>query len=483
MGPGPIGREFECADFSQRNRGKLPVRILQVIHAFPPYSEAGSENYTYALSQALRRLGHEVAVFHRVADPTQAEYTLTEGELDSLPVYRLNNTFRFCDRFEKTYRNVDIDARFGDILDRFAPHVVHFHHLTGLSTACVFEAERRGLPVVMTLHDYWLICQRGQFLQRDITLCEGQEDAECVRCWAHQLSIAGGGVTAAAIDRKIMPSPPYFQSGFVAMLRRLRSRWYHSFFRRQESALAEVRARMDHVRAVCQAVNLFLSPSHFLRKKFLDFGIPSDKILFSPNGYETSAFSARARAVSDCHSPVRFAYIGTIIPPKGVHILIQAFRAVPATTAQLTLYGGEVPYEGFPGYGQALCELAAGCSHISFAGSYRPAKVGHILREVDVLVVPSIWYENAPLTIQEAFLAKIPVIATNLGGMAEIIRDQVNGLLFRPRDVQDLREKILLLLRQPELIPLFGNAHPPVKTIVADAADMVERYEELQRRH
>jgi glycosyltransferase involved in cell wall biosynthesis len=457
------------------------VRILQVIHAFPPYSEAGSENYTYALSQALRRLGHEVAVFHRVADPTQAEYAVTESALDHLPVYRLNNTFRYCDRFEKTYRNGDIDARFGDVLDRFAPQVVHFHHLTGLSTACVCEAARRGLPVVMTLHDYWLICQRGQFLKRDITLCEGQEDAECVRCWAHQLSIAGGGDTAAAIDRKTMPLPPYFHTGLVALLRRLRSRWYRSFFRRQERALAEVRARMVHVRAVCQAVSLFLSPSQFLRKKFLDFGIPSDKILFSPNGYETSSFSARARTVSEWRSPIRFAYIGTIIPPKGVHSLIQAFRAVPATAAHLTLYGGEVPYEGFPGYGQALRELAAGCSHISFAGSYRPAEVGNILREVDVLVVPSIWYENAPLTIQEAFLAKIPVITANLGGMAEIVRDQVNGLLFRPRDVQDLREKIVLLLRQPELIPLFGNAHPPVKTMMADAADMVDRYEQLQR--
>jgi glycosyltransferase involved in cell wall biosynthesis len=99
-----------------------------------------------------------------------------------------------------------------------------------------------------------------------------------------------------------------------------------------------------------------------------------------------------------------------------------------------------------------------------------------------VLVVPSIWYENAPLTIQEAFLAKVPVITADLGGMRELIHDGVNGLLFRPRDVRDLHSKIQVMLQQPALIPLFGSAHPPVKTIEADAADMVERYLRLQER-
>src|SRR5262245_21357488 len=236
------------------------MRILQVIHAFPPYSVAGSENYTKALAQTLRDLGHEVAVFHRVADVAQEEYALTAAEVDGLPVYRLNNTFRYCRRFEDTYRNADIDARFGLLLDQFRPDVVHFHHLTCLSTSCVLEAKRRGLPVVMTLHDYWLICQRGQFLKRDVTLCPAQEDSECVRCLAHQLSLCGGSERISAIDRHTMPTPPYFHKGVPELARRLRSRFYRSFFRKQERALAEVRTRMAHVREVCNAVDLFLSP-------------------------------------------------------------------------------------------------------------------------------------------------------------------------------------------------------------------------------
>lgn len=455
------------------------MRILQVIHAFPPYSEAGSENYTYALSQALRRLGHEVTVFHRIADPAQEEYALTEAEVDGLPVYRLNNTFRYCDHFEKTYRNADIDARFGAVLDRFRPDVVHFHHLTCLSTSCVFEAKRRGLPVVMTLHDYWLICQRGQFLKRDVSLCPGQEDGECVRCLAHQLSVSGGSARVSEIDRKTMPAPPYFRGGLAEMWRRLHCRFSRSFFHRQEHALAEVRTRMAHVREVCAVVDLFLSPSRFLREQFLAFGLSADKVLFSPNGYEGSAFPAVARPILSFGRPIRFAFTGTIIPPKGVHLLIEAFRPISAFAARLTIYGGEVPYEGFPDYGKTLRELAVGCSHITFAGPYRPAEVGRLLQEVDVLVVPSIWYENAPLTIQEAFLAKIPVITADLGGMREFVQDGVNGLLFRPRDAADLREKIRRIIDHPALVEQLGKGAPAVKTITEDAVTMAERYEKL----
>jgi glycosyltransferase involved in cell wall biosynthesis len=393
----------------------------------------------------------------------------------------LNNTFRYYSHFEQTYRNADIDARFGAVLDGFRPHVVHFHHLTCLSTSCVFEAKRRSLPVVMTLHDYWLICQRGQFLKRDVALCPGQEDHECVRCLAHQLSVSGGSVRVGEIDRKTMPSPPYFRGGLTEMWRRLHGRFSRSFFYRQERALAEVRTRMAHVREVCAAVDLFLSPSQFLREQFLAFGLSADKVLFSPNGYEISPFPAVARPVPFPGRPIRFAFTGTLLPPKGVHVLVEAFRTIPASAAQLTIYGREVPYEGFPEYGKTLRELAASCSHITFAGPYQPAEVGRLLQEVDVLVVPSIWYENAPLTIHEAFLAKIPVITADLGGMRELVRDRVNGLLFHPRNARNLRDKMELLIRQPELIPVLGGAHPPVKTIETDAEDMVVRYERLRQ--
>jgi glycosyltransferase involved in cell wall biosynthesis len=444
-----------------------PVRILQVIHTFPPYSEAGSENYTRGLSQALHSLGHEIAVCHRIADSTQDEFALTEATFDALPIYRINNTFRFCDRFELTYRNANVDARFGTVLDRFHPDVVHFHHLTCLSTGCVFEAKQRGLPVVMTLHDYWLICQRGQFLRRDdtLSLCQKQEDRECVRCWAPQLDIPESVVSSSRSLRRIF--------------RRVQNRFSRIAARPEAQAVTKVHARMSHVHEVCEAVDLFISPSRFLREQFIAFGVPAHKVLFSSYGYPTTLFPHYDRPASAGQQPIRFAFIGTLIPPKGVHLLIEAFRMIPDSAAQLTIYGGEVLYEGFPDYGKMLRASASSCAHIRFAGAYRQAEVSRILREVDVLIVPSIWYENAPLTIQEAFLAKIPVITSDFGGMGEMVHDGENGLLFRPRDPLDLRRKIQRLIQQPELIRQFGNAHPPVKTIEADASDMVERYARL----
>jgi glycosyltransferase involved in cell wall biosynthesis len=101
------------------------------------------------------------------------------------------------------------------------------------------------------------------------------------------------------------------------------------------------------------------------------------------------------------------------------------------------------------------------------------------MAEIDVLVVPSIWHENSPLTIHEAFLAKTPVIASNIGGMAELIQDEVNGLLFKVGDVADLREKITMIVQHPDLISKLSANIGPVKTIEENAVEIEQIYGDL----
>src|SRR5579862_3384773 len=162
------------------------MKILQVIHTFPPISQAGSEIYTFNLSKELAK-HHELFVAYRVADANRPEYDVQRGKYEGLGIWTINNTFRNFKSFEDTYRNDEIAARFGKFLDEIRPDVVHFQHVTCLSTTCVHEAKKRKIPVVFTLHDYWLICPRGQFVKRDLTLSEEQDDVSCVQCMAYQL--------------------------------------------------------------------------------------------------------------------------------------------------------------------------------------------------------------------------------------------------------------------------------------------------------
>ena len=166
------------------------MRIVQVMHGFPPYNMAGSEVYTYNLSKELSKTD-EVFVFHRIADPEREEYEVSSGTYDGLNICRINNTFKYCDSFEKTYRNNLIAEKFGSFLDEVNPDIAHFGHVTDLSTSLIKEAKKRNIPVIFTLHDFWLFCQLGQLLKRDLSLCDGPEDSECARCLAPQLAVSG----------------------------------------------------------------------------------------------------------------------------------------------------------------------------------------------------------------------------------------------------------------------------------------------------
>ncbi len=443
------------------------MRIVQVVNGLPPESLGGTETYVAHLAHALARRGHEVRIFSRIADPTQTEYAVDVIVRDGVAITRVNNTFNHLKSFAQSYVNAEIARRFGAFLDTRAPDVVHFHHLMYLSTSCIQETKQRGIPVVMTLHDYWLICQRGRFLKPDLSQCPGQTDEGCAGCFAHLL------------NNKLASVYTRFKSALS------KRSWFRDYLRRfhgqyiaarppSPQALQQIHQRMAHVHEVCQDVSLFLAPSRFLREQFLAFGIPAEKIVFAECGLPPLEITVTERR--QAASPLVFGYIGVVDPVKGVHLLIEAF--LPLSGAELRIYGGETDYAPYPDRGRFLTQLHSS-PHIRLMGRYDNREVGRILSEVDVVVVPSIWYENAPLVIREAFLARKPVITAAFGGMQEWVQDEINGLLFRQRDVEDLRSKLVRFIADPDLVHRLSRSFPTVKSIAKDAQELEARYQAL----
>jgi len=443
------------------------MRIVQVVQGMPPESLGGTETYVAHLSRALTFRGHEVNVFSRIADPAQTEYAIDVVARDGVTVTRINNTFGHLNGFAQSYLNVEVARRFGAFLDSCIPDVVHFHHLMYLSTSCIQEATRRGIPVVMTLHDYWLICQRGRFLKPDLSQCPGQTAEGCAGCFAHLL------------NNKLAPVYQRLESALSKRLwlrDRLR-RFHGQYIAARPSAphaLQQIHQRMAHVREICQQVSLFLAPSRFLRDQFLAFGIPTEKIVFAECGLPPLEITAPEKR--QAASPLVFGYIGVVDPVKGVHLLVEAFH--PLSGAELRIYGGETDYAPYPDRGRFLTQLRSS-PHIRLMGRYDNREVGRILSEVDVVVAPSIWYENAPLVIREAFLARKPVITAAFGGMQEWVQDEINGLLFLQRDVEDLRGKLARFIADPDLVRRLSQSFPAVKSITENAQEMEERYRAL----
>lgn len=446
------------------------MRIVQVVNGLPPEYLGGTETYVAHLSHAFVQRGHAVSVFSRVADTTRSEYSVDSVQCDNYEITRINNTFSRLDTFVLSYANEEIARQFGAFLDTFTPQVVHFHHLMYLSTTCIREAVRRHIPVVMTLHDYWLICQRGRFLKPDLSVCPGQSDEGCARCFAHMIDRP-----IASVYQRLKPALGN-RSWVRDLLRRVHGK-YVAFRRPPVSAVRQIHDRMEHVRQVCGDISLFLAPSHFLRDQFLTFGIPPEKIIFSECGLPPQQ-PAQPNERSLDPKRLVFGYIGIVDPVKGIHVLVEAFG--PLHNAELRIYGGETDYAPYPDKGKFL-SLLQQSPHIRMMGRYKNFEVGRILREVDVVVAPSIWYENAPLVIREAFLAGKPVVTAAFGGMQEWVRDEINGLLFRPRDVLDLRRTLERFIADPDLVCRLSNNFPAVQSISSDARVLEERYEVLIR--
>jgi glycosyltransferase involved in cell wall biosynthesis/MoaA/NifB/PqqE/SkfB family radical SAM enzyme len=399
------------------------MRILQVIHGYPMRFNAGSEVYTQALSQGLAA-SHEVHVFTRYEDPFAPDYFVRQERDPDDPRIALHLINMPNSR--DGYRHEGVDRRFGELLDTLQPNIVHVGHLNHLSTSLLEQAASRQLPIVFTLHDYWMMCPRGQFMQmhpedpRNLwAACDGQQDRKCAeRCYARYFS-----------------GDPSEREADVAHW----TDW--------------VGRRMAHARRMAGLVDLFIAPSRYLLERFRGFPLPENKLRYLDYGFDLGRLSGRARQPEP---DFVFGYIGTHIPAKGIHHLIEAFGKVSGR-ARLRIYGRPrgANTEALQNLARALPGDAA--SRVEWRPEYRnPEIVQDVFNHVDAIVVPSIWVENSPLVIHEALQARVPVITADAGGMSEYIQDGVNGLLFTHRDPVALTGAMQRLVDEPALAERLG---------------------------
>lgn len=441
------------------------MKIAQVIHSFPNYNVAGTEVYTYNLTKKLAER-NKVDIFCRINDPNIKEYELIKENYNGLSIYTINNTFKDYISFKQTYKNDYIAEKFGKFLDETTPDIIHIQHLMFLSVSIIEEIEKRNIPVVFTLHDYWLFCPQSQLLRSNMVDCKEYNYLECTDCVAHQLIINKGLIRSYRSLHKIIPVQVLhlFKQGCLSYVKSI------TLFQKKTSG--QIKQRLEYIKEVCEKVNLFIAPSVFIKKKFLDFGISTDRIIISRYGINRNPFVNSYKKKSD---KLRFAYIGTLLPHKGVHVMIKAFNRIKHDRVELSIYGKLYPYAGFEYYPNYLKKLAKN-RNIRFMGGFDNNDISDIFANIDVLIVPSIWPENSPLVIQEAFLARTPVIASDIGGIPELVKHNINGLLFRANEPNDLYDKIKLIIDNPSDIEKLKQSFPVIKSIEENARELEKLY-------
>jgi glycosyltransferase involved in cell wall biosynthesis len=427
---------------------QAPMRVLVVSHGHPAYSIGGGELAAYNLFRGLGALeGVEAHFLARIGPPLapHADTPFMSLRQNARETLFYANDY---DHFRLSNRDVaGLDRHFAAFLAAVRPDVVHFHHFLGLGLECL-RVVRRVCPqarVVATLHEFLAICHNhGQMIKTaKATLCHRATPADCAMCFP-----------------EIGPA---------------------RFFKREMF----IKANFD-------LVDAFVSPSRFLAQRYVEWGLPRERMRVIENGLdiaETTPPRPVPRALRGGHATARrnrFAYFGQLNPFKGIDVLLDAVAKVPAAQwgadSGIVVFGGNQENQPAPFQERFRRLLAQAEGRVRFYGSYRPHELPVLMREVDWVVVPSVWWENSPLVIQEAFAHGRPVICSDIGGMAEKVRDGVDGLHFRAGSAESLADKLAMALATPGLWErLRANAPKPL-TPIGTARQHLALYRETKAR-
>ncbi|MEE9394040.1 MAG: glycosyltransferase [Planctomycetota bacterium] len=424
------------------------MKILYVTSAFPPESFGGTELHAFYLAREISKT-HEVAIFSRVGDLDRPDYELSRGEYAGLPLYTLNYNFSDASSFEWIYKNARIDAAFAELMNEFQPDLVHVHHLTCLSTGMIDQVKDQDRALCMTLHDFWMVCPRGQRIDPELSICEVIDRKKCESClarlWPHHFP----GVSTALKTT----------AGFSSLI--------------DEPAPPQLAAWDSHIARVLNRCDLLLTPTEFHRSKMLEFPLDPDRVEALPHGLDCDLLSAHKDPE---HAPTRIGFIGSVIPSKGVHLIVEAMNRLNRSELSLDIYGAAPPFHGDTEYLQRMESSVKDGVRVEFHGPYQQGELPLILKGIDILVVPSLWWESFCLTIREGLLAGCAVVAANHGPMAEALDFGETGLLFEPGNSDDLRRQLERLLDEPGLYRGHINRGAVVKTIAQNAREMNEVY-------
>jgi glycosyltransferase involved in cell wall biosynthesis len=442
----------------------VALKIVLGASHYPPAHVGGAEVLTEQAARWLVARGHSVEVVCVEAIDAKVALSVQTENREGVLIHRLG--LKLAGRGEHLglrYRDDALGEWLSDFFIRSRPDFSHSQSCYLLTASTLEAARRAGLPTVVTLHDYWFLCPRITLLRSNGRRCVGMATpADCTWCLMGERRRYKLVELAAAKIRK----PRLQGSSATGPLR-----W--PLDRRLWKTVADRRAYLD---AMLGEVDQILIPAPLALELLLARGFSPERLRLMPYGLDLGAWRGLPRVPAD--GALRIGYLGQVVPHKGVHLLIEAFRRLSTATrpAELRIHGDET---ASPQYAERLRRLAAGHPRIRFAGRYDNREVEGILSGLDVVVVPSTWFEVWPVVIMEAFAAGVPVVASRLPNLQDQVRDEVDGLLFTADDVSDLARQLQRLADEPDLVRRLGKNITPVRTVDQAMAETESVYRSL----
>lgn len=443
------------------------MKVLLVLHQYLPRHVTGTEQYVRSVAHGLQAQGDDVTILcyepliHLEA-PGQDWFERDET-VEGIPVRRMAVDPRHSlNRELGDYENPIAGAMVGAFLRERRFDVVHVFHLRNLGLEVLRQTRALGIRTAVHLMDFWFLCPNFLLLRSDGSLCDGPPDRGfgCIRCIDASLAQEVDAAGLRALLEPMCDQPPP-----AAGLAPTTARRAHALVARKPALFAEL-----------ERVDAIFAPSRFLRGSFEAQGFPKGRIELLPYGLDPSRGASRPERSRDrADGILHVGYIGSISRHKGVHIAVDAIRRSERRDVVLHVFGD---LDTHPAYSHELRLLAGDDPRIVFEGRFEPTQLGDVLQRLDCVAVPSLWHENTPFTALEALHFGLPVLASRLGGLTEIVHDGANGMLFDAGDAAQLAGCIERLAAKPGLLESLSRT-AEVHTVLQDVKLLRRRYAAL----
>jgi glycosyltransferase involved in cell wall biosynthesis len=422
------------------------MRILLLCHGLPPDSVGGVEQHVDGLAKALVRLGHDVELYAREGTPGTAQGTLRLTAEGNPRTTRATYRWEGVHDLPAMYAAEPMAAALRDFLAarRAAGctfDVAHVHHLTGMSVDSLDVLAAAAVPTVLTLHDYWLFCPRGQMFHADEEACATATIERCTGCLARTFPWW--------IDAATGP--------------------------------AKVAALHERARRALALPQRLVVPSARALPPFLALGVPAERFTVVENGVDVDGLLDVPDAPAG-PGPLRVGYFGTVMPSKGLHVLLAAVAKLPPGTVRLAIHGNVVPYHGDQSYATRCFQGLRPGDDVRYHGPYGLGDLRARLAEVDVLAAPALWQEAFGLTVREGLAAGRPVLVSRIGGLQDAVVDGEQGLVLPPGDVDAWATALgRLAADRREVHRLGRTARQRARGFEAMARDLLAVYADARR--
>lgn len=422
------------------------MKILLVSNGFPPSGQWGTEFYTHQLASGLVEHGHEVSVLCPLRDGSRPRYSVERSRRYGIQLVEVHNAGDPAKPFADSYVDERIEGLFSLLLEELQPDLVHFNHLLwGLSIRLPAMARAQGVPTVATLTDYGLLCHRGQFFDWRLERCGGPRSAaDCARC--------------------IREPSRYDANPILRTAKRLAVRGMAAMGGLGRVVTAQdLERRADAVRGALSSIDHCLAPTERMAEAFRSAGVAPDRITTLCYGVDEAPF--REAVTSTRSDRVRIGFLGQFLPHKGLHVLFDAVRRMQSRLPEsLEPWELVVHGNGVRGRHQRYLDTIWSedlAQRVRLAGPFEPLSAPTVMAGLDAVVVPSLWDENAPLTVLQARASGVAVVASRVPGVTEVMATGSHSWLVEPADPAALADALRAVIlqrpaRDPDLAP------PPV---------------------